>query len=302
MKKFDEIFAEALERAVKTFEENDADFGALMKGEDATLADINGTFKFVISDETRDRAGEVIKVDGWDLKNYKKNPVVLFGHSYYSLPIGKATKVYIEDGKLIAEGIWASHEQAQTLRKMYDEGFVKTTSVGFIVKERDKKDDSIITRAELLEFSVVPVPANPSALSLAVEKMGEDFVSLCTTKGIFDFSVREEAEEEQQDDDDEKDDTEEEVEEETQEEDEQGTDEGGEEDKEDEKSVQDSIDAINKRLDTLCDVLGVKEESEEEDVDENDEKAIHSFVKNLQGVAGEISLILRDAKKERNKE
>jgi hypothetical protein len=38
----------------------------------------NGTFKVIASDETVDRAGEVIKVDGWDFKNYMKNPIMLF--------------------------------------------------------------------------------------------------------------------------------------------------------------------------------------------------------------------------------
>jgi hypothetical protein len=42
----------------------------------------NGTFKVVASDETVDRVGETIKIDAWDLKNYLKNPIILFGHKY----------------------------------------------------------------------------------------------------------------------------------------------------------------------------------------------------------------------------
>jgi phage head maturation protease len=43
---------------------------------------------------------------------------------------------------------------------------LKTVSVGFIPKERDPENQRIITRAELLEVSFVPVPCNPNALSL----------------------------------------------------------------------------------------------------------------------------------------
>jgi Holliday junction resolvase RusA-like endonuclease len=38
----------------------------------------NGTFKVVASDETVDRSGEQIKVSSRDLKNYMKNPIILF--------------------------------------------------------------------------------------------------------------------------------------------------------------------------------------------------------------------------------
>ena len=52
------------------------------------------------------------------------------------------------------------------MRQLYDEWVLKTVSVGFIPKERDVNNSSIITRAELLELSFVPVPCNPNALSL----------------------------------------------------------------------------------------------------------------------------------------
>jgi hypothetical protein len=45
----------------------------------------NGTFKVVASDETIDRAGEQIKISAWDLTNYMKSPIILFGHDYWSI-------------------------------------------------------------------------------------------------------------------------------------------------------------------------------------------------------------------------
>jgi len=128
----------------------------------------NGTFKVVASDETTDRVGEVIKVTGRELENYRKNPIILFWHKYSDMDdiIWKATNVYIEWSQLIVEWNFASTYSAQTVRKLYDEWVLKTVSVGFIAKERDANDRNIITRAELLELSFVPVPCNPNALTL----------------------------------------------------------------------------------------------------------------------------------------
>ncbi len=54
----------------------------------------NRVIRFVASDETPDRVGDIIKVSGWNLTNYKKNPVVLWGHDQANTPpIGKAVNV-----------------------------------------------------------------------------------------------------------------------------------------------------------------------------------------------------------------
>jgi hypothetical protein len=81
---------------------------------------------------------------------------------------------------------------AQQVRKLYDLKILRTTSVGFIVKETE---GNRITKSELLEFSFVPVPANPYALSMRqVSEMAIDTAMLCA-KGI-DLKVKEEAPEE----------------------------------------------------------------------------------------------------------
>ena len=57
----------------------------------------NNTYSFIGSDETIDRDGEVIKVDGWNLTPYRKNPVVMWGHRHDIPAIGKAKRVRIEN-------------------------------------------------------------------------------------------------------------------------------------------------------------------------------------------------------------
>jgi len=123
-----------------------------------------GTFEVIASTEGMDRDGEVILVTAWDLKRFNENPVVLFGHDYWSFPIGAVTSIEIVDGKLVAKGVFARTEQGQIARQLYDDGILKAVSVGFIVKNREGNK---ITEAELLELSFVPVPSNADALSLA---------------------------------------------------------------------------------------------------------------------------------------
>jgi len=138
-----------------------------------------GTFEVVITTENLDRYQEVIKLDGWQLEHYLNNPVVLWGHDHNKI-IGVCTGLESRDGKLIAKGKFAPTAEGQEKRKLYDAGFLRATSVGFIEKERE---GNLITKAELIEFSFVSVPANPYALSLAMEKGFS--VNELVTKGIM---------------------------------------------------------------------------------------------------------------------
>ncbi|MDY6835502.1 MAG: HK97 family phage prohead protease [Chloroflexota bacterium] len=131
-----------------------------------------GVFEFVGSTEDLDRDGEVIIAKGWDTANYKKNPVVLWGHDYRGLPIGRA-KAVIENKQLkFKEVTFADAETypfADTVRRLIEGGYINTVSVGFIPKEwKDGQTEGeprrTYTKQELLEVSVVPVPSNPNAL------------------------------------------------------------------------------------------------------------------------------------------
>ena len=142
-------------------------------------------YKFVISDETKDRHGTVIKVDGWKLDNYKKNPIVLFQHNSYSsdpdMVIGRS-EVSISDNKLIAvltlepEG---DNPIADKLAKKLDFGTINTASVGFNPFEwsmgvstlGEDLDTFFFRDQDLLEWSLVVIPSNPNATQ---EKDGED--------------------------------------------------------------------------------------------------------------------------------
>jgi HK97 family phage prohead protease len=174
MEKFTTEIADKLKAFI-----NSDDVKAVVAATKAADGD-TGTFKMTITTEDVDRYREVILLGGWELDHYNNNPVVLWGHDHFTLPVGVTTNLYVEDGKLIAEGKFAPHEHAQEIRALYDLGIVRASSVGFIEKERE---GNIITKAELIEWSFVSVPANPHALSLAM-KSGRSIDELIT-KGFL---------------------------------------------------------------------------------------------------------------------
>jgi HK97 family phage prohead protease len=128
---------------------------------------------FIISTDAIDRMGDTISVDGWQLADYRKNPVVLWAHDSSMPPIAKASNVRVEDGKLKARAEFVTREMSlfgDQIYQMIKGGFLSAVSVGFdpmkwVWSEEDGRTMGIdFTQQELLEFSVVPIPANPEAL------------------------------------------------------------------------------------------------------------------------------------------
>jgi HK97 family phage prohead protease len=138
---------------------------------------------FVASDESVDRYGDIIRARGWDLSHFKNNPVLLFGHDSSAVPIGKVPDVRVEGTRLVADVEFRPEGDSAAADDVYSAlqgGFLSAVSVGFLPTAEpnaiwaadDPKHLSWPTGyefvgQELLELSVVPVPANPQALALA---------------------------------------------------------------------------------------------------------------------------------------
>jgi len=60
-----------------------------------------GLIETVVSDESVDRDGDIIRQDHWDLSNFEKHPVLLANHDYSSLEsqIGEWTEMAVRDSK-----------------------------------------------------------------------------------------------------------------------------------------------------------------------------------------------------------
>jgi HK97 family phage prohead protease len=215
------------------------------------------TLEAVFSTEDEDRHGDIVR-QNWDLKQFKKNPVILNSHNYWSATdvIGKAEKIGIKNGQLEGKIKFAVEENpiAKIIFDLYKNGFLNAFSVGFIPKEFSDKGE--ILKSELLEISAVSVPANAYALA---KSAGIDLKPLF--KDITDTLEGEEPEDEEIDDEEEEEAPEEGIEAKKEEEPEAVKPEEGEEETPEEKE-QARIDAEN----------AIKEEEEKKKEEETKEE------------------------------
>jgi HK97 family phage prohead protease len=159
-----------------------------------------------VSTANLDRDGEILLPNGADLKRYRKNPVVLFGHDYHNLPIGKDLWIKVDEKGVIAKTQYAKTAFADEVYELVKDGMLRTSSVGFIptkaignpngaswwydkgdpeewekvmqqvigkwgIKEKEARAaTAVIQKWELLEHSDVPVPSNPNAVNIMVGK------------------------------------------------------------------------------------------------------------------------------------
>lgn len=155
-----------------------------VKNNELKAVDIeNRTLHIIGSDETPDREGDIIMVKGWNLKNYKKNPVMMYAHNYSGIPIAAATRVKKEKepARLAFSFRFppvGMYEFADLILNLYGERILNASSVGFISLDweriaSDEGDEVLLGRRylkqELLELSACAVPSNPAALQNAVK-------------------------------------------------------------------------------------------------------------------------------------
>jgi|SRR6516164_10297594 len=102
---------------------------------------VNGQ-EFVLSDETPDRMDDVILSDGWDLKNFKRNPIALFGHRS-DFPIGKWSNLRVE-GKQLRGNLelapFGTSVRIDEIRKLIDADILRAVSVGFRPLEVERRE------------------------------------------------------------------------------------------------------------------------------------------------------------------
>ena len=132
--------------------------------------------RFIGSDESIDRDNERIMSSGWKLKDYKTNPVILLNHQHTGLPVAKAERVWVskKNKALMFDVKFPEPEISSigdTLYKLYSNGYMSATSVGFKPNpdkieygDGTKAPRATFNEQELLELSLVSVPANPRAL------------------------------------------------------------------------------------------------------------------------------------------
>ena len=159
------------------------------------------TVTFVASDGSRDSAHTVLNQAGWDLKRFNSNPVIGYNHEVYGawdtkdvdFVIGKG-RAYVEDNTLLVDITFEPKEINELAEKVYQKilfGSLNAVSVGFLPLGKgewgkgeegpgEERETYYYAGQELLEISVVNIPANPNALkkSFIQEAIDEELAAL----------------------------------------------------------------------------------------------------------------------------
>lgn len=135
-----------------------------------------GSSRITIFANALARDGIELVLEGLDTVNYLKNPVVLWAHDSTGhtesagLPIGRTLGLEKTDGKLVADFEFLGDDPfAQRVKNAWDKGFINASSIAWMPTETEEtsKEDKAAWRdvkSELLEWSLVAVPADPDAL------------------------------------------------------------------------------------------------------------------------------------------
>jgi HK97 family phage prohead protease len=126
-----------------------------------------------------DRYDERVDPRGGEFENFMKNPVLLSDHMYWTgSVIGKVLAVTPEDAGTSFEAEVGDPtkgpltKEQEDIRNLIAQGYLNTVSIGFIPLEIQApvwddqgrmQEPAVILRYELLEISVVAIPANPEA-------------------------------------------------------------------------------------------------------------------------------------------
>jgi len=149
-----------------------------------------GRIRAIVSTESKDRDGDVIKQAGWDLRDFMKHPVFIASHEYRSLTniIGQWDKMEVKGQRLIGEATyflegpgneqaqWAYH-LAQLGRAAFSVGFIPDMSKAERVGDQDSWPMNYIFNGQkLLEVSQVSIPSNADCVQIMrmVKDVDED--------------------------------------------------------------------------------------------------------------------------------
>ena len=139
------------------------------------------TVRSVITTIDPDRSGDVIVPTGLrNVDDFLLNPVVLWAHQRAQFPpIGVCEWIDIQPRRIVAQTRFARGVPfAEDVFRLYEQGILKGWSIGFIPRKA-RRLQAVDARTppalrveewDLLEYSAVPIPENPGAVTVAIEK------------------------------------------------------------------------------------------------------------------------------------
>jgi hypothetical protein len=131
---------------------------------------------FIICDNTLNRKGWRLLVEGIDMEGFSKNPVCIIQHNTWSIPVGKWKNLRVEQGQFLGTVEFdRNDEEAVKLYWKYIDGYMNAVSLHIIpIEESDAPEYLVkgqrygtITKSELLEVSLVTIPGQKNAVRLS---------------------------------------------------------------------------------------------------------------------------------------
>lgn len=122
---------------------------------------------FIISDESVNSYGYIVKTDGIDTTVFERNPVMLYMHERKTV-VGRWENIRKEGNKMLADAVFdESTELGRTVKAQVENGFLRSASIGVdIIEDTVINGVKTITKCSLFEVSIVDIPANQNALKL----------------------------------------------------------------------------------------------------------------------------------------
>ena len=149
---------------------------------EARQAEDGSAHRMVIAANELSRNGDELNLRGISFKNYRKNPVVLWAHdAYEGIPIAKTVKIGHDDqGRIVADFEFNSDDEfAARVENAWNGGFIRGASIRYmptkVVEVRNEAGEVERVRIEesdLLEWSLVPIPADPDSVRAAARALG----------------------------------------------------------------------------------------------------------------------------------
>jgi HK97 family phage prohead protease len=123
---------------------------------------------FILSDSSETNSyGFKVNLEGLNIDRFRENPVMLFNHDSRNV-IGRWNNVRTEAGRLLAEAEFDTDDAlGKEVSRKVEKGYLKGCSAGLLIKKMAELDAGLtVTESELLEASIVAVPADAGAVAL----------------------------------------------------------------------------------------------------------------------------------------
>ncbi len=125
---------------------------------------------FVLSDESVNRHGFIVRNTAINLEQFRKNPVMYYNHNPEKGVIGRWENLHFENGRLVGDPVFDDKDEfAMKIKGKVEDGFISSASIGFNVERENINTLNTppeVLKLDLIEISVCDVPSNKNAIAL----------------------------------------------------------------------------------------------------------------------------------------